>query len=847
MTLCSPVTHRIMRARYGYRDEGEVRALPLREPVGWEGWEVRLLPAGHIIGSAMLHLTRAADGATLLYTGDFKLRPGLSSEPCELRPADTLVMECTFGLPAFRFPPAERVIADLLRFVRETLDDGGIPVLLGYSLGKAQEILRALAGAGHPVMVHRSIWDLTRTVAPLLGPLPDYRLFDPAEAPGHVLLFPPASGRSVAIRRLKVCRTALLTGWALQSGARFRHQVDEVFPLSDHADHPELIETVETVKPRLVWLVHGSTRAFAAELRARGHDAWTLDGADQLELSLPPGPALPLALDDSGPEAPEDWGEGSFVAWARTCDATAEIASRLRKVERLADFLAPLAEPDLRLAATFSTGATGDPPLHTGWSIVKRALIEAAGLTEADYRAISRSQSDAGRTAYLILRRAPLAPGACDLADIAALFDRLRRAGSQGRRVSLVKERLLGLGARAGSWLVRLLIGELRMGSREGLIEEAIAAAFGREAEAVREAAMRCGDLAAAAVLAKAGRLHEAQPRPLVPIKVMLASPEETAQAIRDRLTDPDLWLEDKFDGIRAQAHRQAGAVGIYSRDLKPLAGQFPEIARALAGLTDDLILDGEIIAHAEGKQLTFFDLQKRLGRRDQADLFLPSDVSVQYVVFDLLWRNGRSLLSEPLAARRAELEGVPLPDGMRLIEVRRAADTAGIEAAFLAARRRGNEGLIAKDASSPYTPGRRGKAWLKLKKGHATLDVVVVKAGQGHGKRGHLLSDYTFAVRDEAAGDALRVIGKAYSGLTDAEIEELTEHFTRTTVSLRGRVRTVVPGIVLEIAFDSIQPSDRHDSGLAMRFPRIQAIRRDKSPAEIDTLAEARRLAGIG
>jgi DNA ligase-1 len=161
-----------------------------------------------------------------------------------------------------------------------------------------------------------------------------------------------------------------------------------------------------------------------------------------------------------------------------------------------------------------------------------------------------------------------------------------------------------------------------------------------------------------------------------------------------------------------------------------------------------------------------------------------------------------------------------------------------------MAARRRNNEGLIAKDAASSYSPGRRGKSWLKLKKAFATLDVVVVKAEQGHGKRSHVLSDYTFAVKDDTG--ALRVIGKAYSGLTDAEIEELTEHFTSHTISEKGRVRTVVPDTVLEIAFDSIQASNRHDSGLAMRFPRIKAIRRDKTPDEIDTLAYAQKLAGL-
>ncbi len=351
----------------------------------------------------------------------------------------------------------------------------------------------------------------------------------------------------------------------------------------------------------------------------------------------------------------------------------------------------------------------------------------------------------------------------------------------------------------------------------------------------------------------------------------MLASPEETAADIWERMISPqrtprntqdsssvsfvplcdlcgeiqNLWLEDKFDGIRAQLHRTADRVEIFTRDLKPIGMQFPEVLRAAASLADEVILDGEIIAYAENKKLSFFDLQKRLGRRDQADLFLPSDVTVRYVVFDLLWKNGESLLEQSLQQRRAQLEQITMPEGMSLIEVQQVSSVEAIEAAFMAARRRGNEGLIAKDAASTYSPGRRGKSWLKLKKAFATLDVVVVKAEQGHGKRSHVLSDYTFAVRDDAS--ALRVIGKAYSGLTDAEIEELTEHFTRNTISEKGRVRTVVPDMVLEIAFDSIQASSRHDSGLAMRFPRIKAIRRDKKPEEIDTLAYARKLAGLG
>lgn len=852
LSLGSAVTRELVRTRFGA--QGEFQALPLRQSQPWEDWQLRLLPAGHIPGSALLHLTRDRDGASLLYTGDFKLRHGLSAEPCELVPADTLVMECTFGLPHYRFPPREQTIARVLQWVRETLEDGAIPVLLGYALGKAQEILRLLAGAGHPVMLHKAVFEMTQALAPQLGPLPPLELFDPARAHGHVLIFPPGTQRSLALRRLKVCRSALLSGWALQPGARYRYQVDEVFPLSDHADYDELLAAVEAVQPRRIWLVHGPAREFAADLRARGWEAWSLEEADQLELFRLAPAVLPVAA--SATPAPAAQAAEGFAAWSAVAAATADEASRLKKTALLADYLRGLADADLALAVRYFAGlhfdpAAGEAPLNAGWAVLRRALQELSGLGEAEFRALARSQADAGRTAFLALGlpRAEPAPdhAALTLAGTDAFLRALRAARGPAAKTALLRATLAGLDAIAGSWLVRLLTGELRMGSKEGLVEEAVAAAFGQEAEAVREAAMLTGDLGQAARLARAGRLQEAAPRLFVPVKVMLASPEETAAAIWQRLV-PDtagtVWLEDKFDGIRAQLHAGPGRAELFSRDLKPVGAQFPELLAAAAGLDRSLILDGELIAEAADRRLSFFDLQKRLGRRDQGDLFLPSDIRVRYVAFDLLWCDGVSLLDRPLQERRAALEALSLPEPLGRIEVVRADSAEAVEAAFHAARRRGNEGLIAKEPESAYRPGRRGKAWLKLKKAFATLDVVVVKAEQGHGKRSQVLSDYTFAVRDEAG--ALRVIGKAYSGLTDAEIEELTAHFLANTLDQRGRVRTVVPDTVLEIAFDSIQPSQRHDSGLALRFPRIKAWRRDKGPEEIDSLAYARRLAGL-
>lgn len=288
LTFASEVTGMLVGKRFGANKNGEMRALAFGEDLEWEGWRLRLLPAGHIIGSAMLHLTRLRDGATLLYTGDYKLRQGLSAERCELMTADTLIMECTFGLPHFRFPPLAETVERMRRFVREVVEGGEVPLLLGYSLGKAQEILRGLAGMGMPVMVHKSVLEMTRAVEGLVGALPEYRLFDAGEMKGHVLVFPPSAGRSKMAKELEGCRTrrAMFSGWALDPRSRYRYRVDEVFPLSDHADYLELIETVEKVGPKRVYPVHCYTQAFAADLRRRGWDAWTLDGADQMELSI---------------------------------------------------------------------------------------------------------------------------------------------------------------------------------------------------------------------------------------------------------------------------------------------------------------------------------------------------------------------------------------------------------------------------------------------------------------------------------------------------------------------------------------------------------------------------------
>jgi DNA ligase-1 len=422
-------------------------------------------------------------------------------------------------------------------------------------------------------------------------------------------------------------------------------------------------------------------------------------------------------------------------------------------------------------------------------------------------------------------------------------------------------------------YLVKIITGELRIGLKEGLVEEAVASAFGRPANQVRQVNLLVGDIGETARLAAQDQLGSAALAPFRPVKFMLASPEETAADVWERMhstptknsesapadnptaildtqkeaellaPSANVWVEDKYDGVRCQLHKVEARVALYSRDLKEITSTFFELADAALMLNRDFILDGEIIAMRGKQVLPFAELQKRLGRR-QGDLFMREEVPIKYVAFDLLWLDGASLLDRPLRERRQMLAELALPSSFELAHIAQAGSAEEIDSAFEAARARNNEGLMIKNPASFYSPGRRGLAWVKLKKAFATLDCVVVGAEYGHGKRSKVLSDYTFAVRDEQTG-GLKTIGKAYSGLTDAEILELTDHFFKKALRQHGRYFVVEPDTVLEIAFDKLQFSDRHDSGLAMRFPRIVRIRKDKTPADIDTLANARKLAG--
>lgn len=527
-------------------------------------------------------------------------------------------------------------------------------------------------------------------------------------------------------------------------------------------------------------------------------------------------------------------------------DAIARTSSKSEKVRILAQFLAATDEGELAQAARYFGGGVfpaGDQrTLQVGGAAFSAVLRAVSGADDATIRAAWRRHSDTGDVTGELLS------GVDGRETAPVSIDELGREFAEIASARVAKERNARLSALLGRvtadearYIAKLITGELRIGLREGLVEEAIAIAFGAPSDAVSRAVMLTGDLGEAALRARAGRLDDAAPHWFVPLRFMLATPVADAAEAVARLGD-DVWVEDKYDGIRCQLHRRGSEAALYSRDLKNISTQFPEITDAAVHLHADVMLDGEILAFHDGRVMPFHALQTRLGRV-APDAEVMAAVPVIYVAWDVLRVDDEVLIDHPLRERRARLEALLVPHPLALAHLERVHGEAEIDRRFEDARARLNEGLLLKQPESPYTPGRRGLNWLKLKRPLDTLDVVVVGAEWGHGKRRGVLSDVTFAVRVDDTDD-LATIGKAYTGLTDVEIAEMTALLLDITIADHGHYRTVEPRIVLEIAFDAVQFSTRHKSGFALRFPRIARWRHDKAPTDIDTLSRVRNLA---
>ena len=554
------------------------------------------------------------------------------------------------------------------------------------------------------------------------------------------------------------------------------------------------------------------------------------------------------------------------------CERIAGTTKKLEKIAIVAEYLKTRTLEEASVSAVFLSGRAfplwEETTLQVGGALLWRMVAELSGRSEAELTAAYRRHGDLGAVAGEVL------PATGRGLNVLEVQERLRRiAAARGPAAKGVMVRgLLSLSAPLeAKYIVKIMTGDLRIGLKESLVEEAIAKAYGTTLKEVQRGNMLLGDIGETLKLALAGKLAEAKMRLFHPLGFMLASPAESAEEALSYFEEAA--VEDKYDGIRAQAHCAGGEVRIFSRTRDDITESFPELPAVLAGLPEEVILDGEIVAwsylsaesNEPGRALPFSALQQRLGRKKVSEEMMRQ-VPVAYLAFDVLYARGELLLDRPwqeraqildklLSATRMPAAGhssrsqgqLTFEDGEQVVNAKvirapvfRASSAQELDALFEAAQARGNEGLMIKDVASAYTLGRRGKSWLKLKRELATLDVVVTAVEYGHGKRIGVLSDYTFAVRD---GERLVNIGKAYSGLTDAEIAEMTKWFLEHTVEDQGFRLIVEPKIVLEVAFNNMMRSERHNSGFALRFPRIVRIRHDKLPEEADTIERVREI----
>ena len=577
-------------------------------------------------------------------------------------------------------------------------------------------------------------------------------------------------------------------------------------------------------------------------------------------------------------------------AFAITSEALLESRGKIDKRSKIAAFLRQVHAEDPKAAALSALYFSGAPfaegdgrVLNVGWRLMSSTVAEVSKADDDAMTSAYREHGDFGSAAAdLLVAHAP-AGDALSIHDVAMAFASLAATSAQARKLKTLVEifsrtRPTGATNLEAKYLAKLVLGDMRTGVKASLVEEAIAEAASAELDAVRRAVTLTGDLVRVAEMAFEGTLTAAKMKLFHPLGFMLASPADSVEDATSRFEQAErkvhAQIEDKYDGIRAQLHfgdpSEPGRVAIFSRTRGEITGSFPEIAETVEKAEAPAILDGEILGwnfQAE-RALPFSALQTRLGRKKVTDA-VRKETPVVFMAFDVLFAGESLMLEKSLSERRALLETIvegeraaakagqrnvisrgqmslfdtptaAPQDRLRVAPAFRVESAEALDEAYRAARERGNEGVMLKALDSKYEPGRRGHAWIKLKRELATLDVVVTAAELGHGKRAKVLSDYTFAVRD---GESLVNVGKAYSGLTDAEIHELTSWFVDHTIEERGHLRRVEPLVVLEVAFNNVMKSDRHDSGFALRFPRIVRIRQDKLAADVDTLERVREI----
>lgn len=584
----------------------------------------------------------------------------------------------------------------------------------------------------------------------------------------------------------------------------------------------------------------------------------------------------------------------SFSKFTETCELIRKTSSKNKKVEIISNYLISLDDESLYRAVLFLSGRIfsrgSSYILNIGFSTILQSLFEISDINKQDVAKIHLKHGDIGSIAEYSLtkkRAVTLISFATNQSDSLTLDDIylqfrkiaiLSGPNSNNDKKNILKGLLTRCSPLEAKYLIKIVTNEMRIGSYEGLVEIAITKAFHKSLESVREALLISADIANVALLSKNDKLQSITLKPFVPMNFMLADVMLTGDEIVKYFNKP-LFCEYKYDGIRLQLHKFGEYCKLFSRNLSDISYAFPELIRASLSVVErkskieenrnagsinknsfDFILDGELIGYRDKKPLPFQELQKRIRKKVMTEEILD-EIPVQYIVYDVMFYDNKSVIRENLTFRKKLLARLLLRDETIILSKSILVKSGEeIDINFRKSRDAGYEGLVIKDPESKYHPGKRGKYWIKLKEELDTIDAVVVMAEYGHGKRAGTLSDYTLAIKNfkpeaqhhkraiesEFNNDpfnSLRIIGKAYSGLSDKEINYMTNKLKSLVIKDEGSRMIVKPEIVLEISFDSIQKSDRHDSGYALRFPRIKNIRYDKSINEIDSLEKVQNI----
>lgn len=561
---------------------------------------------------------------------------------------------------------------------------------------------------------------------------------------------------------------------------------------------------------------------------------------------------------DSG-STPFVGGSPDFLHFANLCEQVRVTKSKNMKVRLLSRYLSSMDDESLSIAVLFLSNRIfplgSKFVINVGFSTIMQTLSEISFLDKDRIYQSYLQYGDMGALAeYAVSKKHTVSLIQQQPLTLSIIYDRFEEIsdtiGSDSSKVkkNILKGLFLNCSPLEAKYLTKIINGEMRIGLTEGLVEVGVSLAFNVELRKIREAMLVSGDISQVALLTKRGLLYTAVIKPLQPIGYMLADVMFSADEIINYFQKP-LICEYKYDGVRAQMHKSGQQVKLFSRKMTDITNAFPELVDAainsklLSSMENiDFILDGEIMAFRNGKPLHFQKLQKRLRRKNVTGQII-ADIPVIYAVFDIAFINEEQTIMNPLKQRKEILSRISFKEPIINAKQNVVNTTQKIIAMFEESRDIGYEGLVLKEPNSQYHPGKRGRCWIKLKQELDTIDAVIVIAEYGHGKRAGVLSDYTFAVQDKNNSNQLRIIGKAYSGLTDKEINTITKRLRSIMIKDDGYGIVVKPELILEISFDSIQRSDRHDSGFALRFPRIKNIRTDKNVTDIDTLQKVRRI----